>query len=110
MSSIHAAIQALFPNLLPIWAHLITIVAIALVVLVALYRITAPPKSARLEKMTTTEPRWVRWVLTTVALLFMLVFLILPLLSVLARRCARAGMSTSPRWASPMRSRPSSSR
>ena len=32
------------------------------VVLVALYKITAPPKSAKLEKMTTTEPRWVRWV------------------------------------------------
>ncbi|MDR3064420.1 MULTISPECIES: sulfate ABC transporter permease subunit CysW [Comamonas] len=82
MSSIHAAIQALFPNLLPIWAHLFTVVGIALVVLVALYKITAPPQAARLEKMTTTEPRWVRWVLTSVALLFMLVFLILPLLSV----------------------------
>ena len=82
MLQIHAAIQALFPNLLPIWAHLITGVVLALIVLVALYKITAPPKSTKLEKLSTTEPRWMRWVLTTVAVLFMLIFLILPLLSV----------------------------
>ena len=83
MSKIHEIIQALFPSVQPIWAHLFTIIAIALVVLVALYKVTAPPKSStRLEKMSTTEPRWVRWVLITVALLFMGLFLILPLLSV----------------------------
>ena len=83
MSKIHEAIQALFPGMLPIWAHLYTVLIIAVLLLLALYRITAPPKSStRLEKMSTTEPRWVRWVLITIALLFMGLFLILPLLSV----------------------------
>ena len=82
MSTIHAAIQALFPNFLPIWAHLFTFIAVAVVVLVVLYKLTAPRKTTKLEKMSTTEPRWVRWVLIIIALLFMGLFLILPLLSV----------------------------
>ena len=82
MSTIHAAIQASLPNLQPIWAHLLTAIALAAVALVVLYKLTAPPKSTKLEKMSTTEPRWVRWVLIIIALLFMGLFLILPLLSV----------------------------
>lgn len=82
MSTIHAAIQSLFPNFLPIWVHLFTVIAVAVVVLVVLYKLTAPRKTTKLEKMSTTEPRWVRWVLIIIALLFMGLFLILPLLSV----------------------------
>ncbi|GGH54724.1 sulfate ABC transporter permease subunit CysW [Comamonas phosphati] len=89
MQTIHDLVMQLFPPLLPIWAHLITAVLLALVVLVALYRITAPSRSARPEKLTTTEPRWVRWVLTTIALGFMGLFLILPLLSVFGEALAK---------------------
>ena len=61
MSNIHSAIQALFPNLLPIWAHLLTVVVIALVVLLALYKITAPPKSAKLDGRSGRSPPGARW-------------------------------------------------
>ena len=82
MQELHNIAEALFPNSLSIWSYLLIGVVLALIVLVLLYKITAPPKSTKLGKMTTTEPRWVRWVLITTSLLFMLVFLILPLLSV----------------------------
>ena len=82
MQELHNIADALFPNSLSIWSYLLIGVVLALIVLVLLYKITAPPKTTKLGKMTTTEPRWVRWVLITTSLLFMLVFLILPLLSV----------------------------
>lgn len=82
MQELHNIAQALFPNMLSIWRYLLIGVVLALIVLVLLYKITAPPKTTKLGKMTTTEPRWMRWVLIVIALLFMLVFLILPLLSV----------------------------
>jgi sulfate transport system permease protein len=89
MQAIHDLVMQLFPRLLPIWAHLITAVLLALGVLGVLYRLTAPPGSARPEKLTTTEPRWVRWVLTTIALVFMGLFLILPLASVFGEVLAK---------------------
>ena len=82
MQKIHELLVGFFPGLLPIWTELLVWVIAALVLLVALYKITAPKKSTKLEKISTTEPRWVRWVLTSVALVFMGLFLILPLLSV----------------------------
>ncbi|QXZ10872.1 sulfate ABC transporter permease subunit CysW [Comamonas sp. Y33R10-2] len=82
MSTIHAAMQTLFPNLLPIWTNLFVGIVVVVVALLVLYQLTAPAKSTKLEKMSTTEPRWVRWVLITIAMLFMVLFLILPLLSV----------------------------
>lgn len=82
MQELHHIADALFPNRLSIWSYLLIGVVLALIALVLLYKITTPPQSTKLGKMTTTEPRWVRWVLTTVGLLFMLIFLILPLLSV----------------------------
>lgn len=82
MQKIHELLAGFFPGLLPIWTDLLVWIIAVLVLLVALYKITAPKKSSKLEKISTTEPRWVRWVLTTVALVFMGLFLILPLLSV----------------------------
>lgn len=82
MQALHDLVMSLFPQLPPIWAHLLTAVLLLVLVVLALYRITAPPRSARPEKLSTTEPRWVRWVLTSIALAFMGLFLILPLVSV----------------------------
>ena len=46
------------------------------------YRLTAPKKSAKAEKITTTEPRAVRWVLIGIALSFLVLLILLPLLAV----------------------------
>ncbi|MDR2327548.1 MAG: sulfate ABC transporter permease subunit CysW [Acidovorax sp.] len=55
----------------------------AMVVLVLLaYRLTAPKKGSKPEKLTTTEPRAVRWVLIGIALTFIALFLVLPLAAV----------------------------
>ncbi|WP_246475505.1 sulfate ABC transporter permease subunit CysW [Diaphorobacter ruginosibacter] len=50
-------------------------------VLVA-YRLTAPKKGGKPEKLTTTEPRAVRWILIGTMLVFLLLFLVLPLAAV----------------------------
>ncbi|MDH0051218.1 sulfate ABC transporter permease subunit CysW [Comamonas terrigena] len=55
--------------------------AILAAVLLA-YRLTAPKKGAKPEKVTTTESRAVRWILTGVALAFIALFLVLPLAAV----------------------------
>lgn len=56
---------------------------LAIVVLVVIaYKLTAPKKSSKPEKLSTTEPRWVRWVLTSIALTFIGLFLVLPLAAV----------------------------
>ncbi|MDH1291124.1 MULTISPECIES: sulfate ABC transporter permease subunit CysW [Comamonas] len=55
--------------------------AILVAVLLA-YRLTAPKKGAKPEKVTTTESRAVRWILTGVALAFIALFLVLPLAAV----------------------------
>ena len=55
--------------------------AILAAVLLA-YKLTAPKKGAKPEKLTTTEPRAVRWILIGVALTFIALFLVLPLAAV----------------------------
>ena len=61
---------------------LLKVLLAILVVLVIAYKLTAPPKGSRPEKLSTTEPRWVRWLLVGVALTFILLFLVLPLAAV----------------------------
>ena len=61
---------------------LLKVLLAILVVLVIAYKLKAPPKGSRPEKLSTTEPRWVRWLLVGVALTFILLFLVLPLAAV----------------------------
>ena len=72
-------VQHQFGLTLPEKHYLLLQVLIAIfgLVLVA-YRLTAPKKGSRPEKLSITEPRWVRWVLIGVALTFLLLFLVLP--------------------------------
>ena len=60
---------------------LLVLLAILAVVLIA-YRLTAPKKGSKPEKLSVTEPRWVRWLLTGIALTFIVLFLVLPLAAV----------------------------
>ena len=53
-----------------------------LAIVLAAYKLTAPKKGAKPEKLTTTEPRAVRWVLIGIALTFIALFLVLPLAAV----------------------------
>jgi sulfate/thiosulfate transport system permease protein len=58
-------------------------VLLAILVLVVLaYKLTAPPKGSKPEKLSVTEPRWVRWLLIGLALTFIVLFLVLPLAAV----------------------------
>lgn len=61
---------------------LLKVLLAILVVAVLAYKITAPKKGSKPEKLSVTEPRWVRWVLTGIALTFILLFLVLPLAAV----------------------------
>ncbi|QNP50365.1 sulfate ABC transporter permease subunit CysW [Diaphorobacter aerolatus] len=46
------------------------------------YRLTAPGKNSKPEKLSTTEPRAVRWILIGIVMVFLLLFLVLPLAAV----------------------------
>lgn len=61
---------------------LLQVLLAMVVVAVIAYRLTAPPKGSKPEKLSVTEPRWVRWVLTGIALTFIALFLVLPLAAV----------------------------
>ncbi|WP_081770754.1 sulfate ABC transporter permease subunit CysW [Comamonas aquatica] len=61
---------------------LLKLLLAVLVLAVVAYHLTAPRKGSKPEKLSTTEPRWVRWVLTGVALSFIALFLVLPLAAV----------------------------
>lgn len=61
---------------------LLQVLLAMVVVVVIAYRLTAPPKGRKPEKLSVTEPRWVRWVLTGIALTFIALFLVLPLAAV----------------------------
>ena len=61
---------------------LLQVLLVMVVVVVIAYRLTAPPKGCKPEKLSVTEPRWVRWVLTGIALTFIALFLVLPLAAV----------------------------
>lgn len=61
---------------------LLQVLLAVLVLVVAAYKLTAPKKGSKPEKLFTTEPRWVRWLLTGIALSFILLFLVLPLAAV----------------------------
>lgn len=61
---------------------LLQVLLAVLVLVVAAYKLTAPKKGSKPEKLSTTEPRWVRWLLTGIALSFILLFLVLPLAAV----------------------------
>ena len=61
---------------------LLQVLLAMVVVAVIAYRLTAPPKGCKPEKLSVTEPRWVRWVLTGIALTFIALFLVLPLAAV----------------------------
>ncbi len=61
---------------------LLQVLLVMVVVAVIAYRLTAPPKGSKPEKLSVTEPRWVRWVLTGIALTFIALFLVLPLAAV----------------------------
>ena len=61
---------------------LLQVLLAMVVVVVIAYRLTAPPKGSKPEKLSVTEPRWVRWVLTGIALTFIALFLVLPLAAV----------------------------
>ena len=61
---------------------LLKVLLALLVVIVIAYKVTAPKKGSKPEKLSVTEPRWVRWVLTSIALAFIALFLVLPLAAV----------------------------
>ncbi len=61
---------------------LLKVLLAVLVLLVIAYQLTAPKKGSKPEKLSVTEPRWVRWVLIGVAMSFILLFLVLPLAAV----------------------------
>ena len=61
---------------------LFKVLAAILALVFVAYRLTAPKKSGKPKKLTTTEPRAVRWLLTGIALAFLVLFILLPLLSV----------------------------
>ena len=61
---------------------LFKVLAAILALVFVAYRLTAPKKSGKPEKLTITEPRAVRWLLTGIALAFLVLFILLPLLSV----------------------------
>lgn len=61
---------------------LLKVLLVVLVLLVIAYQLTAPKKGSKPEKLSVTEPRWVRWVLIGVAMSFILLFLVLPLAAV----------------------------
>ena len=61
---------------------LLQVLLAKVVVVVIAYRLNAPPKGSKPEKLSVTEPRWVRWVLTGIALTFIALFLVLPLAAV----------------------------
>ena len=61
---------------------LLQVLLAMVVVVVIAYHLTAPPKGSKPEKLSVTEPRWVRWVLTGIALTFIVLFLVLPLAAV----------------------------
>ena len=63
------------------WFLLQVLLAILVLAVIA-YKVTAPKKGARPEKLSVTEPRWVRWVLIGIALTFIVLFLVLPLAAV----------------------------
>ena len=64
--------------------QLFAVLGAILALVVIAYFVTAPKKSHKREKLSITEPRWVRWVLTGVALSFIGLFLVLPLAAVFA--------------------------
>ncbi len=61
---------------------LLKVLLAILVLVVIAYKVTAPPKGSKPEKLSVTEPRWVRWVLIGIALTFIGLFLVLPLAAV----------------------------
>lgn len=61
---------------------LLKVLLAILVLVVIAYRLTAPAKGSKPEKLSITEPRWVRWVLIGTALTFITLFLVLPLAAV----------------------------
>lgn len=63
---------------------LFKVIGVILALVVVAYKLTAPKKGSRPEKLSTTEPRWVRWLLIGIAMSFLLLFLVLPLASVFA--------------------------
>jgi len=72
-----------FGIMLPAKHYLLLQVVVGILsVVIALYRLTAPKKGSKPEKLSITEPRWVRWVLIGTALTFILLFLVLPLAAV----------------------------
>ena len=61
---------------------LLKVLLAILALVVIAYKLTAPKKGSKPEKLSVTEPRWVRWVLIGTALTFILLFLVLPLAAV----------------------------
>lgn len=61
---------------------LLKVLLAILVAIVLAYKLTAPKKGSKPEKLSVTEPRWVRWVLIGIALTFITLFLVLPLAAV----------------------------
>ena len=66
----------------PAHYFLLKVLGALLVLVLILYRLTAPRKNGGPQKLSTTEPRAVRWLLTGIALCFLVLFILLPLLSV----------------------------
>ena len=61
---------------------LLKVLLAILVAIVIAYKVTAPKKGSKPEKLSVTEPRWVRWLLIGIALTFITLFLVLPLAAV----------------------------
>ncbi|MGN1057647.1 MAG: sulfate ABC transporter permease subunit CysW, partial [Comamonas sp.] len=61
---------------------LLGVLAVVFAAVLVAYRLTAPRKGSKPEKLSVTEPRWVRWTLIGIALTFILLFLVLPLAAV----------------------------
>jgi sulfate transport system permease protein len=61
---------------------LLTVIGAILALVLVAYRLTAPKKGGKPEKLTTTEPRAVRWILIGTMMVFLLLFLVLPLAAV----------------------------
>ena len=61
---------------------LFKVLGVILALVLVAYKLTAPKKTAKQEKITTTEPRAVRWILTGIAVSFLVLFILMPLLAV----------------------------
>ena len=61
---------------------LLKVIGAVFALILLAYRLTAPAKGSKPEKLTTTEPRAVRWLLIGIVMVFLLLFLVLPLAAV----------------------------